>query len=86
MTGVQTCALPIWFSYGDMKLGQGKENVKARLETEDELREDIEAKVMAALFPEEDEEINEDTVKKEVKMPKAPKEEEELDESNSEEE
>ena len=75
-----------WFSYGDMKLGQGKENVKARLETEDELREDIEAKVMAALFPEEDEEINEDTVKKEVKMPKAPKEEEELDESNSEEE
>jgi len=26
-----------WFSYGDIRLGQGKENVKARLEEEQDL-------------------------------------------------
>lgn len=30
-----------WFSYGDMRLGQGKENVKARLEEEKDLLEKI---------------------------------------------
>ena len=34
-----------WFSYGDIRLGQGKENVKARLENEPELMEKIEAEV-----------------------------------------
>lgn len=34
-----------WFSFGDIRLGQGKENVKARLETETELLEAIEEKV-----------------------------------------
>ncbi|MGL6066978.1 MAG: recombinase RecA [Cetobacterium sp.] len=34
-----------WFSFGDIRLGQGKENVKARLETEPELLAAIEEKV-----------------------------------------
>ncbi|MDX8336358.1 MULTISPECIES: recombinase RecA [Cetobacterium] len=34
-----------WFSFGDIRLGQGKENVKARLETEAELLAAIEEKV-----------------------------------------
>ena len=35
-----------WFSFGDIRLGQGKENVKVRLENEKELFEAIEEKVM----------------------------------------
>lgn len=35
-----------WFSFGDIRLGQGKENVKARLEEEKDLLESIEEKVM----------------------------------------
>ncbi|MGL5901701.1 MAG: recombinase RecA, partial [Cetobacterium sp.] len=38
-----------WFSFGDIRLGQGKENVKARLETEPELLAAIEEKVMQLL-------------------------------------
>lgn len=34
-----------WFSFGDIRLGQGKENVKARLETEVELLAAIEEKI-----------------------------------------
>ncbi|MGL5279660.1 MAG: recombinase RecA [Cetobacterium sp.] len=34
-----------WFSFGDIRLGQGKENVKARLETEPELLAAIEEKI-----------------------------------------
>ena len=34
-----------WFSFGDIRLGQGKENVKARLETEAELLAKIEEEV-----------------------------------------
>ena len=39
-----------WFSYGDQKIGQGKENVKAYLEQNDALREELEAKVKDILF------------------------------------
>ncbi len=35
-----------WFSFGDIRLGQGKENVKARLEEEKDLLGSIEEKVM----------------------------------------
>lgn len=35
-----------WFSFGDMKLGQGKENIKARLEEEKELFAQIENLVL----------------------------------------
>lgn len=38
-----------WFSFGDIRLGQGKENVKARLETEDDLLQQIEEKVYEIL-------------------------------------
>ncbi|MBR8700948.1 Protein RecA [Fusobacterium sp. DD29] len=34
-----------WFNFGDMSLGQGKENVKTRLENEKELLQEIENKV-----------------------------------------
>ncbi len=39
-----------WFSYGDTKLGQGKENVKAFLKENIQVRESIEADVMEKLF------------------------------------
>lgn len=35
-----------WFSYGDQKLGQGRENVKNILGENEELRKEIEAKIM----------------------------------------
>lgn len=38
-----------WFSFGDIRLGQGKENVKARLESETDLLEAIEEKVQQLL-------------------------------------
>ncbi len=40
-----------WFSFGDIRLGQGKENVKARLESEPELLAAIEAEVMKVMKP-----------------------------------
>ena len=40
-----------WFSYGDQKIGQGKENVKAYLEQNEEIKAEIEAKVKEILFP-----------------------------------
>lgn len=43
-----------WFSYGDIRLGQGRENVKARLEEDKELLEQIEAKVNEFLYPKEE--------------------------------
>ena len=39
-----------WFSYGDQKIGQGKENVKAYLEQNEELKAELEAKVKDILF------------------------------------
>ena len=39
-----------WFSYGEQKIGQGKENVKAFLEQNEELKAEIEAKVKDILF------------------------------------
>ncbi|MBU0928405.1 MAG: recombinase RecA [Spirochaetes bacterium] len=40
-----------WYTYGDEKLGQGKENAKATLEQNPELASEIEAKVRAIFFP-----------------------------------
>ena len=37
-----------WFSYGDQKLGQGRENVKKMLEDDPEFAKEIDAKVRAA--------------------------------------
>ena len=39
-----------WFSYGEQKIGQGKENVKAYLEQNEPLRSEIESKVKEILF------------------------------------
>jgi recombination protein RecA len=38
-----------WFSYGDTKLGQGRDAVKQLLEDNPELKEEIETKVRAAI-------------------------------------
>jgi recombination protein RecA len=44
-----------WFSYGDIRLGQGRENVKARLEEDMELLAQIEKDLNAILNPQEEE-------------------------------
>jgi recombination protein RecA len=55
-----------WFSYGDIKLGQGRENVKEKFESEPELMAEIEEKVKdkiggtLAVEPEETDEGSED--------------------------
>jgi len=38
-----------WYSYGDLKLGQGKEKVRERLKAEPSLAEEIEQKILEAL-------------------------------------
>ena len=45
MTGVQTCALPIWYSYGDEKIGQGKANSVLFLKENPAIAQEIEAKI-----------------------------------------
>ncbi|ADO81938.1 recombinase RecA [Ilyobacter polytropus] len=57
-----------WFSYGDIRLGQGKENVKLRLEEEKDLLGQIESDLNKILFPEaevSEKAENEDTESKE---------------------
>ncbi len=49
-----------WFSYNDERLGQGRDNIKALLESNKELSDEIEAKVIAAIKAK-----NEPTVKSE---------------------
>jgi recombination protein RecA len=39
-----------WFSFGDQRLGQGKENVKAKLEENKELFQEIETQVLAVMI------------------------------------
>ncbi len=50
-----------WYSYGDEKLGQGRENVKAMLEENAELAKDIDEKVRAAFRNEVGSEEEEET-------------------------
>ncbi len=40
-----------WFSYGDMRLGQGRENVRQKLKEEKNLLEEIKAKVLEVAIP-----------------------------------
>ncbi|MEI6684084.1 MAG: recombinase RecA [Bacteroidota bacterium] len=40
-----------WFSYGDTKLGQGRDSVKKILQDNPELSDELEGKIMAALAP-----------------------------------
>jgi recombination protein RecA len=40
-----------WYTYGEEKLGQGRENVKTNLEQNPDLANEIEAKVRAIMFP-----------------------------------
>jgi recombination protein RecA len=43
-----------WFSYGDTKLGQGREGVKAILKDNPELLDEIETKIIANYSPSSD--------------------------------
>ena len=40
-----------WFSYGEIKLGQGREGVKALLKDNPELMEELESKILASYAP-----------------------------------
>ena len=50
-----------WFSYGETRLGQGRENVKNRLEEEKELLGKIEQDLNKILFPKQEENSDENT-------------------------
>ena len=43
-----------WFSYGDTKLGQGRDAVKDMLKDNPELCEELEAKIMEAIADKKD--------------------------------
>jgi recombination protein RecA len=43
-----------WYTYGEEKLGQGRENVKITLEQNPELAAELEAKVRKIFFPPKD--------------------------------
>lgn len=38
-----------WFSYGDMRLGQGRDNVRELIASSPELAEELEKKILAAM-------------------------------------
>lgn len=48
-----------WFSYGDVRLGQGRENVKNRLDEDKELLASIESELNVILFPKEEDKLDE---------------------------
>ena len=55
-----------WFSYGEMRIGQGRDNAKNFLETHPDVMNEIEAKIRA------DERFNPAAKKKDEKVPAAP--------------
>ena len=63
-----------WFSYGDKKLGQGRENVKALLKEDPALAKEIEEKIKAAMgLSESEEEVQTDTKEKQKTTKKTAK-------------
>ncbi|MBQ5824479.1 MAG: recombinase RecA [Clostridia bacterium] len=59
-----------WFSYGDERLGQGRDNVRELLRTNKELRAEIEAKVRARFSDSDD--IKAEAAADEIDIPVAP--------------
>ena len=55
-----------WFSYGEMRIGQGRDNAKAFLESHPDIMNEVEAKIRA------DERFNPAAKKKDTKAPAAP--------------
>lgn len=55
-----------WFSYGETRLGQGRDNVKLLLQREDDLREEIEAKIREKLTERKNEEKSKSASKAET--------------------
>ncbi len=56
-----------WYTYGEEKLGQGRENVKANLEQNPDLAAELEAKVRAIFFPGKSAQAPADTAKGKAK-------------------
>ena len=54
-----------WYSYGEEKLGQGRENAKAFLEQNKNIADEIEAKIRETLKPKEEAEVDSKEVKEE---------------------
>ena len=54
-----------WYSYGEEKLGQGRENAKAFLEQNKNIADEIEAKIRETLKPKEEVEVDAKEVKEE---------------------
>lgn len=52
-----------WYSYGKERIGQGRENVKAYLENNPQLMEELEAKIREIAFPKRDEKKTEEKAK-----------------------
>ena len=48
------CIRDSWYSYNDIRLGQGRENTKQYLREHPELTDELEAKIRANLSPEND--------------------------------
>jgi recombination protein RecA len=59
-----------WYSYNDAKIGQGKESVRAYLESEPAIEKEIEEKVFAAVKAEQEEKKNSAKKKAEPDIPK----------------
>ena len=55
-----------WFSYGETRLGQGRDNAKLLLQREDDLREEIEAKIREKLTEKKNEEKSKSSPKAET--------------------
>ena len=54
-----------WYSYGEEKLGQGRENAKSFLEQNKNIADEIEAKIRETLKPKEEAEVDSKEVKEE---------------------
>ena len=63
-----------WYSFGEERIGQGRENAKLFLENNPDIAKEIEDKVRKLLFPEPESEVKK-TVKEKVKEKGAEKEE-----------
>lgn len=59
-----------WYTYGEEKLGQGRENVKANLEQNPTLATELETKVRAIFFPAKDSNPKNETAEKTQKLEK----------------
>ncbi len=63
-----------WYSYGDMKIGQGRDNAKEFLKNNSDIMSEIEGKILAAIKKKDDDEKAEAAAKAAKKSEKKPSE------------